>query len=32
MPEHDQSEKLPGLVLLILLAVAGALWILIWVL
>jgi hypothetical protein len=32
MPEHDQSEKLPGLVLLILLIAAGLLWILIWAL
>jgi len=30
--EHDQSEKLPGLVMLILLVAAAVLWVLIWML
>ena len=32
MREHDQSEKLPAITLVIMLVVAFVLWVLIWVL
>jgi hypothetical protein len=32
MREHDQSEKLPAITLVIMLVAAGVLWVLIWVL